>query len=279
MIYEAKEILDDICTQLKVKEMLGQTMPKTSVREDKRKLFPYHLHISSEIVDSVYLMCVMLIEVPVIVSGEKELDKRNVNKMFQKLWNMYEKNDFNGPPENHKDFIYAALKELAKGDWKSCFNYLSQLKCWNKMANADEIKQKILEIVKQQAYKSFIFAMKSTSHTLRFEHLEDIFELPIARLCAITCKMIRSKELKARLDYQTKSLIIGTNELTLLEGIGSTFTHKITTVQSINEKLFDAKFVGVGIQDISATAELVQTKKNKRYIIGGKKNTKPRRNH
>lgn len=279
MIYEAKEILDEICTQLKVKEMLGQTMPKTSVREDKRKLFPYHLHISFETVESVYLMCVMLIEVPTIVSGEKELDKRNVNKMFQKLWNMYEKNEYNGPPENHKDYIYAALKELAKGDWKTCFNYLSQLKCWLKMPDAEGIKQKILEIVKQQAFKSFIFAMKSSSHTLRFEHLKDIFELPIEKLCSITCKMIRAKELKARLDYETRSLIIGLNELTLLEGIGNTLTNKITTVQTINEKLFDAKFVGAGIQDISATAELVQTKRNKRYIIGGKKTNKPRRNH
>lgn len=178
--------------------MLGQTIPKTNGKEDRRKLFPYHLHISFETVESVYLMCVMLIEVPFIVSGEKELDKRNVNKLFQKLWNLYEKNEYNGPPENHKDFIYAALKELAKGDWNQCFQFLSKLNCWRKLNNAEDIKKKILEIVKQQAYKSFIFAMKSSSHTLRFEHLEAIFELPIHKLCSITCKMISSKELKAR---------------------------------------------------------------------------------
>jgi len=36
------------------------------------------------------------------------MDKKNVNKLLQKLWNFYEKNDYNGPPENHKEFIYAA---------------------------------------------------------------------------------------------------------------------------------------------------------------------------
>ena len=57
------------------------------------------------------------------MAGEKELEKRNVNKLFQKLWNLYDKNEYNGPAENHKDFIYAALKELAKGDWKKCFTH------------------------------------------------------------------------------------------------------------------------------------------------------------
>ena len=92
MIIEAKLILDDICTQLKVKELLGQTMPKTSAREDKRKQIPYHLHISFETVESVYLICVMLLEVPFIVAGEKEMEKRNVNKLFQRLWYLYDKN-------------------------------------------------------------------------------------------------------------------------------------------------------------------------------------------
>jgi len=280
MILEAKEILDEICTGTRVKEMLGQTIPKTNGKEDRRKLFPYHLHISFETIESIYLMCVMLIEVPFIVSGEKELDKRNVNKLFQKLWNLYEKNEYNGPPENHKDFIYAGLKELAKGDWKQCFDYLSQLNCWRKLSNSETIKEKILEIVKQQAYKSFIFAMKSSSHTLRFEHLQDIFELSIDRLSSITCKMIRSKELKARLDYQTQSLIIGQNDLTYLESLSNRLTQKIMGVQNINEKLFDAKYVGVGFQEISQTADIVLThKKSKRNYIMGKKTNKTRRTH
>lgn len=214
MIIEAKEILDEICTQLRVKELLGQTMPKTSLREDRRRLIPYHLHISFETVESVYLICVMLLEVPFIVAGEKELDKRNVNKLFQKLWNLYDRNEYNGPPENHKDFIYAALKELAKGDWKKCFEFISKLNLWKKITNAEATKEIILKNVKIQAFKSFIFAMKMSSHTLRFEHLEKIFEISIENLCSITCKMIRTKELKASLDYETKSLIIGQNELT-----------------------------------------------------------------
>jgi len=283
MILESKEILDEICTQQRGKEMMGQTMPKTSVREDKRKLFPYHLHINMETLESIYLMCVMLLEVPFIVSGEKEIEKKNVNKLFQKLWNIYERNEYNGPPENYKDLIYAALKELAKGDWKQCFEYLNQLNCWKKMSNSDEIKKKIKEIIKQQAFKTFIFAMKTSSHTLRFENLEGIFELPIASLCSITCKMIRSRELKARLDYKTNSLIIGQNDLTGLETLANKLTTKISTVQNINEKLFDAKFVGVGFKDLQDAAELIQTKKSKRnYIMGGKKphhNNKGRRNH
>lgn len=281
MIHEAKEILDEIFTQSRVKEMLGQTMPRVNGKEDRRKLFPYHLHISFEMIESIYLMCVMLIEIPQIVSGDKEMDKKNVNKLLQKLWNFYEKNDYNGPPENHKEFIYAAQKQLAQGDWKQCFAYLGSLKMWSRICNAEQIKKNILEIVKKQAYKSFIFAMKGSSHTLRFEHLQDIFELSMEKLCSITCKMIRSKELKARLDYQTNSLIIGQNDLTYLEKLANNVASKIAVVSNINEKLFDAKYVGVGFQDNSGNADLIQNKKNKRNYIMGGKNTKKkgRTNH
>lgn len=117
---------------------------------------------------------------------------------------------------------------------------------WSRICNAEQIKKNILEIVKKQAYKSFIFAMKGSSHTLRFEHLQDIFELSMEKLCSITCKMIRSKELKARLDYQTNSLIIGQNDLTYLEKLANNVASKIAVVSNINEKLFDAKYVGVG---------------------------------
>jgi len=117
---------------------------------------------------------------------------------------------------------------------------------WSRICNAEQIKKNILEIVKKQAYRSFIFAMKGSSHTLRFEHLQDIFELSMEKLCSITCKMIRGKELKARLDYQTNSLIIGQNDLTYLEKLANNVASKIAVVSNINEKLFDAKYVGVG---------------------------------
>ena len=144
------------------------------------------------------------------------------------------------------------------------------------MSNSDETKQIILTYVKIQAFKSFIFAMKMSSHTLRFEHLEKIFDLPIATLCSITCKMIRTKELKASLDYETKSLIIGQNELTILESHSSKLSQKINIIQNINEKFFDAKFGGVGFQDTSAIVDSIQTKRYRCFIlkkIGIKKTT------
>jgi len=76
-------------------------------------------------------------------------------------------------------------------------------------------------------------------------------------------------------------LIIGQNELTYLEGLSNRFTQKITGVQNINEKLFDAKFVGTGFQEITANADAVMTNKKKprNYIPGGKKTNKKGRNH
>lgn len=57
------------------------------------------------------------------------------------------------------------------------------------------------------------------------------------------------------------SLIIGQNELTHLESIGNKLTQKIAGVQNINEKLFDAKFIGTGFQETIASTEIVSTNK------------------
>lgn len=84
-IKEAKILLDELCTSGKINSYLYQEVSKNSeVREDRRSLVPYHLRLNFENIESVYLVSVILLEVPYLVSGN--YDESSVNKLFLKLW-------------------------------------------------------------------------------------------------------------------------------------------------------------------------------------------------
>lgn len=78
-------MLDELCTSGKVNSYLFQEESKSSeVKEDRRNLMPYHLRLSFESIESVYLVSVILLEVPYLVSGN--YDESSINKLLLKLW-------------------------------------------------------------------------------------------------------------------------------------------------------------------------------------------------
>jgi len=111
--------------------------------EDRRKLQPYHTHINVEVVENVYLISSMLLEIPSIVADPTGSNSKQISKNFRKLCDQYNRNVkfflqipiaqiFNGPPESNKDFIYAASKSLQRGDWKDCHKFLMEMSIWKR---------------------------------------------------------------------------------------------------------------------------------------------------
>jgi len=85
-----------------------------------------------ELVDTVYLISAMLIEIPNIVQETKVNMYKAISKIFRKICENYDKSQFNGPPDTYKDYIYAASKELKRGDWKNCFRLMNDIPIINR---------------------------------------------------------------------------------------------------------------------------------------------------
>jgi translation initiation factor 3 subunit C len=66
---------------------------------------PFHMHINLELLESVHLVCSMLMEVPYMANSMRRA--RSSNKPFSRLVDNYERQTFNGPPENVRDHIMA----------------------------------------------------------------------------------------------------------------------------------------------------------------------------
>lgn len=64
----------------------------------------------------------MLLEIPNFAQQDpNEINKKIISKHFRNLLAFYERQPFVGPPEQYKDFIYAASNDLLKGNWSGCF--------------------------------------------------------------------------------------------------------------------------------------------------------------
>jgi hypothetical protein len=255
-IEECQTILDDFCNSGKIKDLLNQaSMRGYTEREEKRFYTPYHMSLSVENIETVYYISVLLNEAPLLVTFNYDNEKRGCSKLFQRLWVHYEKMQLNGPPENFKDYIYCSARALIKGDWQGSFNYLSQLKIWNKFEDKESIQKLYLNLIKRQAFKAFICSIKNCFHILKFDRLGEIFELSAADLTSLTCEMIYSGDLQAKLDTRTGCLVTGNKELGDIEYISDKINQRVYNHMNLNEKLFDVRFADMNFFDILTPVE------------------------
>lgn len=84
------------------------------------------MHINGEIIESVYFISSMLVE----ITADNQ-DKKPISRTYKKLLEFFnDKQYFNGPPENHREHIFAATNQLYTGNWKKCYELVTQMKFW-----------------------------------------------------------------------------------------------------------------------------------------------------
>lgn len=85
---------------------------------------PYHMHINLELMECVYLICSMLLEIPNIACHEYDLRRRLLSRSFHYQLKFSEKAALIGPPENTREHVVAASRVMLKGDWIKCRDYV-----------------------------------------------------------------------------------------------------------------------------------------------------------
>lgn len=255
---ETRTILEEICLNGRINDSLYQeSTNQIESKDDRRNIVPFHLTIDTHNIESAYLIAVVLLDVPYLISGIEE--SFQANKLFLKLWQKYDKNFMYGLPEDYRDLIYLALSELVQSNWKECFKYIKQLPLWKILPEKEEAQKKILLRIKEQSYKVFLFAMKQSCHVLMFQKLSELFELDASVLQRITCKTIHLGQIEGSLSPGSDCFSIGSQELpeivTRAREIGSQLNYNIL----LNEKLFDANVRKQGYKELQPLSDHLGT--------------------
>jgi translation initiation factor 3 subunit C len=179
-IHQAHQALVDIQSENQIKELLGMMY------------LPYHMHINLQLIESIYLISAMLIEIP---SRQKYL----ISKHFHILMYQAEKQPILSPPESMREHIVAASHALKMGDWNTCVNFLINEKMnnrvWKLISQASKVIEMLINKIKEESFGIYLFTYASSFSSISMVTLADMFELSIKQIYGIVSKMIINKEL------------------------------------------------------------------------------------
>jgi len=162
----------------RIRELLAQHAPPTrqagpgtvnsnASDADRRRQVPFHMQISTELLEAVHLTSAMLLEVPLMAavsarnadwlaridasahgelfnsgwnqnlpqaSGLSSLQQQarqvSVSRAWQHFMRGSLRGQISGPPENTRDHIVVASKHLLQGDWRAAYEVLASAKVW-----------------------------------------------------------------------------------------------------------------------------------------------------
>ncbi len=197
LIYEAHSCLMDLYGTGRVKELLAQGMSsnryqdKTPEQEklERRRQMPFHMHINMELLEAVYLIAAMLLEVPNMASAQLELRGKVISRPFRRLMDNYERQTFTGPPESVRDHVMAATRQLMAGDYKQAYAYVSSLTVWNLLPERESVLGMLEQRMREDGLKTYLLMYSGLYSSMSLQQLCDMFDLDASKTHSIASKV------------------------------------------------------------------------------------------
>ncbi|KAL3990909.1 Eukaryotic translation initiation factor 3 subunit 8 N-terminus family protein [Acanthocheilonema viteae] len=251
-IKEAHQGLSEIQNTQRAKELLAQGIAmrqqeRTAEQEklERARQIPYHMHINVELMECVYLICSMLLEIPHMASQEYELRRRLLSRSFHYQLKQSEKSSLVGPPENTREHVVAASRAMLNGDWKKCRDFIvndkMDAKVWNLFRNSEKVKEMVIRRIQEESLRTYLLMYSTVYTTVSLETLSQLFELDKSTVHSVISKMIISEELSASLDEPTDCLIMHRVEPSRLQLLALHLTDKLTQLADSNEQILEPR--------------------------------------
>ncbi|KAL3091723.1 hypothetical protein niasHT_024305 [Heterodera trifolii] len=246
-VREAHQNLSEIQNTQRAKDLLAQGIPprqseKTAEQELKERSLqvPYHMHINLELMECVYLICSMMLEIPNIACYEYDVRRRLLSRSFHYQLKFSEKAALIGPPENTREHVVAASRAMLRGEWIKCRNYIindkMNAKVWNLFRNSEAVKQMLIQRVQEETLRTYLLMYSTTYSTVSLANLCDQFELSKQRVYSIISKMIIQEELSAKFDESTDCLIMHKMEPSKLQLMSLQATEKFSQISVFEQQ-------------------------------------------
>eukprot|EP00798_Chlamydomonas_sp_ICE-L_P014783 gene14783-20833_t len=244
LINEAHSCLNEIYGSGHIKELLAQGLSSSKYQEktpeqelmEKRRQMPFHMHITLELTEAVYLICAMLMEVPAMAADPLNPKKKHASKSFHRILDTYNRQMFNGPPENVRDTVMAATKALMKGDWTKSFGYVSSLAVWNIVPKKETVLTMLKEKLQSEALRTYLFTYSPQYNSLSLDQLCQMFSLPEKRVYSLVSKMMIAEELHGSWDQPTRTIVMHSMDSSKLQRLALRFSDKAAVMTDLNER-------------------------------------------
>lgn len=252
-VKDAHHCLVDLMVTGKPKELLAQGLLPQRQHErsaeqekiEKQRQMPFHMHINLELLECVYLVSAMLLEIPYIAAHEFDARRRMISKTFYQQLRSSERQPLVGPPESMREHVVAAAKAMRCGNWQACSNFIvnkkMNTKVWDLFYEADKVRDMLIKFIKEESLRTYLFTYSNVYTSISIPSLAQMYELPVQKVHSLISKMIINEELMASLDDPTETVVMHRSEPSRLQALAMQFTDKVTNLVDVNEKIFDMK--------------------------------------
>lgn len=206
-IKDAHNCLVDLMMTGKPKELLAQGLlpqrqherSKEQEKIEKQRQMPFHMHINLELLECVYLVSAMLIEIPYMAAHEFDARRRMISKTFYQQLRSSERQSLVGPPESMREHVVAAAKAMRNGNWQACNNFIindkMNAKVWDLFYQADAVRAMLTKLIKEESLRTYLFTYSHVYDSISMGTLAEMFQLEKCVVHSIISKMIINKEL------------------------------------------------------------------------------------
>lgn len=252
-IKDAHNCLVDLMVTGKVKELLAQGLlpqrqherSKEQEKIEKQRQMPFHMHINLELLECVYLVSAMLIEIPYMAAHEFDARRRMISKTFYQQLRSSERQSLVGPPESMREHVVAAAKAMRNGNWSACNNFIinekMNAKVWDLFYQADKVRAMLTRLIKEEALRTYLFTYSHVYDSISMPKLAEMFQLTRPVVHSIISKMIINEELMASLDDPTEIVVMHKSEPSRLQSLALQLSDKVNNFVDSNERIFEMK--------------------------------------
>ena len=250
LIQEACFTLQDVFSSGRIRELLAQGIQagreKSAEQEKQEKLrqMPFHMHINLELIECVYLVSAMLLEVSNLAVPGSESKRKVISKPFRKLFDYSERQSFCGPPENSKDHIMAASRAILLGEWDQARDWILAINIWNVMPQVDSIKRILTRKIQEESLITFVLTSVQFCDCLSVADLSEMFSLEQKSVLQILTRMILNDQIYGYLDeaeeYITMDQEMSQNHSSL-EALSVSMIDKLINFAETNQRLAESR--------------------------------------
>lgn len=247
----SKSCLSELLASGKVRELIAQgtsagkhTIERNYEQEklERRRQFPFHVHINVDLLESMFLVSSMLTETHGMFVKNRQT--RTGNRTYLRLMEGFEKQTFNGPPEGLRDAVMCAAKHLIEGDWTTASQYITNMECWKLLPGSDDQRTSVLDLIvselRREALRTYIFQRSSNYKTLCLQTLSSMFSLTEASVQAILNRLL-SVGISGSCDPPTSSFSVHFTEASTLQSAVTSFSEDLTVFLDANERSLGVK--------------------------------------
>jgi len=257
LVKESQSIMQEMFATQKVKELLAQGMSKGGYlgmtpeqeRIEWNRQTPFHMHLNLDLLECVYLVSSMLLEIPQIAfEGEDSEGRRKViSRTFRRLLDYSEKQPFTGPPERERERVLAAAKSIEKGEWKQAVEMVKGMGVWRLLgAEQEKVKEMLERKIKEESLRTYLFRHSASFSSISLLFLSQSFDLQLQTVTSLVSKMIFIDSFPGSLDSISGVVVIHRVEQSKVQQLALLLAEKVNAMTDQNEKHLDSKLGSIG---------------------------------